>query len=123
MILVDSTVWIGHLRTSDLELQTLLEAQKVSSHPFVIGELAMGDLKDRDDVIQDLDDLPKTLIATDDEVQGFIKQYSLFGLGIGYIDAHLLAAVQLAPDALLWTRDKHLRAAAERLHLAARTIH
>lgn len=123
MILVDSGIWIDHIRSNDSDFQRLLDAEKVFSHPFVIGELAMGNLRDRENVLQDLYDLPETVIATDSEVIGFVKRHSLFGLGIGYIDAHLLTAVQLTPDALLWTRDKRLRAAAERLHLAAITIH
>lgn len=108
MILVDTSVWTDHLRRGDDGLRKLLEPGLVLSHPFVIGELAMGSLKQRAAVSGALQDLPKATIAQEDEVLHFTSARGLFGLGIGYIDAHLLAAVQLTPDALLWTRDQRL---------------
>ncbi len=119
MILVDTSVWIDHLRQNDLSLATLLERRQILAHPFVIGELALGNLKQRDVILSSLWGLPGALVATDEEVHGFIDQHALFGLGIGYIDAHLLAAASLTLGAQLWTRDKRLRAAAARVGVEA----
>ncbi len=92
------------------------------SHPFVIGELAMGSLKQRDVLLSALQDLPKALVAREDEVLRFLTDRSLFGLGIGYVDAHLLTAVKLMPGSLLWTRDKRLLKVAEGLSLADKSF-
>ena len=119
MILVDTSVWVDHLRKSEAGLRNLLLSGRVVSHPFVIGELAMGSFTRRDLLIKELGDLPKSRVADDDEVLHFVSRESLFGLGIGYIDAHLLAAVRLAPGTLLWTRDKRLKEIASRFNLAA----
>lgn len=123
MILVDTSIWIDHLRASDERLTQLLEAGQVLVHPFVIGELALGNLRNRDSVLGALQDLPQAGVATEPEVLRFIGNTGLFGLGMGYIDAHLLAAVRLTPGALLWTRDKRLAAASVQLGLAANTTH
>ncbi|MDN4573985.1 VapC toxin family PIN domain ribonuclease [Pandoraea cepalis] len=123
MILVDTSVWIDHLRAGDATLVRLLETGRVLAHPYVIGELALGSLKNRDVVISTLRDLPRVAVATDDEVLRFIGEQALFGLGIGYVDAHLLAATRLTPGAAIWTRDKRLAATAERLSLAAKILH
>ena len=119
MILVDTSVWVDHLRKSDVGLRNLLLRGRVLSHPLVIGELAMGSFTRRDLLIKELGDLPKAAVADDDEVLHFVSRESLFGLGIGYIDAHLLAAVRLLPGTLLWTRDKRLKEIAVRFNLAA----
>lgn len=119
MILVDTSIWIDHLRKTDTQLQSLLMAGQVLAHPFVIGELALGNLKDGNTVLEDLQNLPAALLASDGEVLRFIVQHTLHGLGIGYIDVHLLAAVKLTPDTMLWTRDRRLKDAATRLQLAA----
>src|SRR5579859_845490 len=119
MILVDTSAWIDHLRVGDAALRKLLERGLVLTHPCVIGELAMGNLKQREVVVNALQDLPRAVVALEDEVLRFIVDRGLSGLGIGYSDAHLLAAVQLTPDALLWTRDKRLGEIAARLSLAA----
>jgi predicted nucleic acid-binding protein len=118
MILVDTSVWIDHLRKGDAALKRLLDKGQVLSHPFVIGELAMGSLKQRAVVLSALQDLPKTTVAHEDEVLLFTSGRALFGLGIGYIDAHLLAAAQMTSGALLWTRDKRLFEIAVKLALA-----
>ena len=123
MILVDTSIWIDHLRASDERLTQLLAAGQVLVHPFVIGELALGNLRNRDTVLGALQDMPQATVATEPEVLRFIGTKSLFGLGIGYIDAHLLAAVLLTPGALLWTRDKRLLAASVQLSVAANTTH
>ena len=119
MILVDSSVWIDHLRAGDADLQGLLNRSRVLTHPFVIGELALGNLRQRDVVIGLLEDLPRALVATDAETRHFIDRHALFGMGIGCVDAHLLAAARLTPDTSIWTRDKRLRAVAFNLSLAA----
>ncbi|AOR71060.1 ribonuclease [Burkholderia stabilis] len=123
MILVDTSVWIDHLRAGDATLATLLEAERVLIHPFVVGELALGSLRDREMVLDALRDLPAAAPATDDEVQRMIDIVPLHGLGIGYVDAHLLASVRLTSGSKLWTRDRRLLAAAERLQLAAHPAH
>jgi predicted nucleic acid-binding protein len=118
VILVDTSVWVGHLRASLRALAALLDAGMVLAHPFVIGELALGDLRQRDIVLKALSDLSTASVATDTEVLHFIDQHALFGRGIGYVDAHLLAAVQLTPGARLWTNDRRLHAVAVQLELA-----
>jgi predicted nucleic acid-binding protein len=123
VILVDSSVWIDHLRRADEILTDLLDREQVLMHPFVLGELALGHLRQRDVVLEALQDLHQATMARDEEVMHVIERQRLFGLGLGYVDAHLLAAVQLTPQASLWTRDKRLLAAAERLSLAARLTH
>lgn len=123
MILVDTSLWIDHLRQGDAELVRLLNAGQVLAHPFVTGELALGNLQNREAVIGLLQELPQACVATDEEVMRFIICETLFGIGIGYIDVHLLAAVRLSPVARLWTRDKRLLAASTRLGLSAALVH
>lgn len=119
MILVDTSVWVDHLRASDKTLANILDAGKVLTHPFVVGEIALGRLPRRDAVLSALSGLPQIAPAADREVLRFIGQHALFGVGIGYIDAHLLASVRLLPGASLWTRDRRLHSAADRLGLAS----
>ena len=90
---------------------------------FVIGELALGNLQNRGAILDALQDLPQTPVATDSEVLGFIQENFLYGRGIGYIDAHLLAAVRLSPGAMLWTRDNRLLAAGKKLGLVENPLH
>jgi len=118
MILVDTSIWIDHLRQRDERLSGLLEQGQVLAHPFVIGELALGNLQNRDTILGALQELPQAPVAKDAEVLGFITGNALYGMGIGYIDAHLLATTRLAPGAMLWTRDKRLLAAGIKLGLA-----
>ena len=119
MILVNTSVWIDHLRKTEMGMRRLLNVGQVLSHPLVIGELAMGSFKRRDLLLSELDDLPKAKVAEQDEVLHFVSRHTLFGLGVGYIDAHLLAAARLMPGTLLWTRDKRLLEIASKLRLAA----
>lgn len=121
MILVDSSVWVDHLRTSEPALAELLNSAQVLIHPFVVGELACGNLRNRNAVLSLLQDLPTAPAATDEEVLFFIERHGLMGKGIGYIDAHLLAAVSLTGTGRLWTRDKRLRAVAAPMELAFET--
>jgi len=123
MILVDTSIWIDHLRLRDERLSKLLNQGQVLAHPFVIGELALGSLQNRATILGALQDLPQAPVATESEVLSFIEQNSLYGVGIGYIDAHLLAAVRLSPGATLWTRDKRLLAAGTCLGLVENVVH
>ena len=118
MILADTSVWVDHLRAGDKALAALLDAGMVLAHPFVIGELALGDLRQREIVLKALADLPHASVATDAEVLHFIARHALSGRGIGYIDAHLLAAVKLTGGGELWTNDKRLHGVAVQLGLA-----
>lgn len=119
MILVDTSVWIDHFRIGDRALSNLLMEQQVLGHAFVVGELALGSIGQRDAILGNLRDLPQALVAGDEEVQLLIERRALFGLGIGYIDAHLLTATLLTIGARLWTRDKRLREVAIRLGVGA----
>ena len=118
MILVDTSVWVDHLQKGVPALADALEREVVMTHPFVIGELACGNLRNRGEVLGLLAALPSALLANDEETLLFIEQRKLMGKGISYVDAHLLASVTLTEDALLWTRDKRLIAAAADLRLA-----
>jgi len=107
VILVDTSVWVDHLRKSEEELQGLLNEGLVLCHSFVIGELACGNLKNRDEILSLLDALPKATAATHEEVMHLVSERKLFGKGLGWVDVHLLAAALLS-DSQLWTRDKTL---------------
>jgi predicted nucleic acid-binding protein len=117
MILADTSVWIDHFRDNDERLAAYLAAEKVAIHPFIIGELAMGNFSSRTQRLADLREIEPIDVATEDEVMLMIERFRLYGLGIGYIDAHLITATQLTPDTVLWTRDKRLHAACVRLGL------
>ncbi len=123
MILVDTSVWINHLRNNDPHLVRLLTENSVLGHPFVRGELALGNLRQRETILAALDNLPQAPIAFTDEVNVFIEKHALYGLGIGLIDAHLLASTRLSGNTRLWTQDERLLAAALRLNLAAPVHH
>ena len=109
MVLVDTSIWIDHLRKSEPSLVELLEQNQVLMHPLVRGELACFNLKHRDSILSMLRDLPTATLASDEEVLLFIDRHSLMGRGIGYVDAHLLAATALSAPARLWTRDRALQ--------------
>ena len=117
MILVDTSVWVDHLRRGDAQLVDLLESNTVIMHPFVVGEIACGSLADRALTLDLLLNLPAALVAEPDEVLVYLDQHSLHGRGIGYIDVHLLASAAIS-GAKLWTRDKRLRLAARELGCA-----
>ncbi|MGA3327114.1 MAG: PIN domain-containing protein [Terriglobia bacterium] len=111
MILVDTSAWISHFRIGGSKLGDLLSQALVMVHPFVLGELACGNLKHRARILSDLDALPSALSATHEEVVSLVEARKLWGLGIGWIDAHLLAS-SLLSNCQLWTLDGRLARAA-----------
>jgi len=113
VILADTSIWIDHLRSRSPALTALLQDQAVCTHDFVIGELACGNLGNRAEVLGLLQSLPRLSAATEDETLFFIEQQYLMGRGIGYIDAHLLAAAVIR-GVQIWTKDKRLMVIAER---------
>ena len=120
MILADSSVWIDHLHKRDETLAGLLQRERVLVHPFVIGEVALGHVRNRALVVHNLQEQPQATIASDDEVLQLIGHGKLAGTGIGYIDAHLLASVRITLGSSLWTRDKRLNEVAQRLGISAK---
>jgi predicted nucleic acid-binding protein len=115
LILADTSIWIDHFRSGDTEMGRLLNQEQIATHPFVIAELALGSLRGRTKTLELLDLLPQVRIAGLSEVRLMIEARRLYTLGIGLTDAHLIASVFINPPALLWTRDKKLRRAAEGL--------
>jgi len=107
MVLVDTSVWVSHLRHGNEDLQELLHDGEVVCHPFIVGELACGNLKNRQEILTYLQSLPMTILAEDEEVLKFIENNQLMGKGLGYIDVHLVASAVLT-NVLLWTLDKTL---------------
>ena len=123
MILVDTSVWVEHLRSTSAILSALLDNGRILGHPFVLGELALGNLRQRDDILRGLRRLPQATSASHLEVLRFIDREALYGRGIGYVDAHLLAAARLTAGSKLWTRDRRLQAVAGQWGLAAALSH
>ncbi|NVD68989.1 type II toxin-antitoxin system VapC family toxin [Duganella sp. BJB1802] len=119
MILADTSVWINHFRRSDQQLMLLLKRNQLLVHPFVIGELAMGNLADRNRFLKTLRDLPQSIVISNDEVILFVGLHALYGTGLSLIDAHLLAVAGSLPGIKLWTCDRRLRAASTRLGVCA----
>jgi predicted nucleic acid-binding protein len=117
MILVDTSVWADHIRRKNEAMADLMNDGQVLIHPFVIGELALGNLENREIYLSSLNVLPTSIVATDEEVMSMIESKALFGSGIGYIHVHLLASASLS-RAKFWTNDKRLHSAAIRLGLA-----
>lgn len=118
MILVDTSVWIDHLRHGNERLRSLLEEASVLCHPFVLGELACGNLKNRTEILGLLASLPEARIADQHEVLHVIDRYRLPGRRVGWVDAHLLAAA-LLNRSRLWTLDESLAKAARVLKIDA----
>jgi predicted nucleic acid-binding protein len=119
LILADTSVWIDHFRIGDATLQDLLHRQLILMHPFVVAELALGNLPQRSATLKLLEQLPGAPTARLSEVRHLIESRSLFGRGIGLMDAHLLASVLIQPPARLWTRDKRLDLLADHLSISA----
>lgn len=111
MVLVDTSVWIGHFRGQEIRLSSLLSDGLVLMHPFVLGELACGNLPQRARVLQDLKALPSATAARDSEALRVVEELKLWGKGIGWVDAHLIASALLS-NCGLWTLDERLRKAA-----------
>jgi predicted nucleic acid-binding protein len=118
VILVDTSIWIDHLRAGHSTLVRLLERDLVLTHPWVIGELALGHISHRREVLGLLTNLPQATVATTDEILTLVEGHQLYGLGIGYVDAQILASTHLTRDAQLWTNDKRLAAVAARVGCA-----
>ena len=117
MILVDTSVWIEHLRVGSDRLKTLLFDEQVLCHPFVVGELACGTLQKRSEILSMLKALPEAHLLEHEEVMSFLEARRLYGHGIGWVDAHLLASTLLT-GCTLWTLDKPLRRAAAALNVS-----
>ena len=117
MVLVDTSIWISHLRGGDPRLQSLLEDAQVMSHDFVIGEIACGELRNRNEILAFLEALPCASTVSQAEFIHFIEKKSLSGRGIGFVDVHLLASAQLMGISL-WTLDHQLANVARDLKLA-----
>jgi predicted nucleic acid-binding protein len=118
LILVDTSVWVDHLRRGEPRLVELLERSAVLIHPFVVGEIACGSLANRAAVLELLRDLPAAVVADADEILHFIGRHALHGKGIGYVDVHLLASAALTGAVKVWTRDARLHGAAVMLGCA-----
>ena len=116
MVLVDTSVWISHLRDGNADLATLLNDGRVLCHPLIVGELACGNLKDREVILSSLQLLTMVIEADHKEVLAFIEKNRLMGKGLGYVDLHLIASAILT-GVSFWTLDKKLAQAAERLHV------
>ena len=119
MILVDTSIWIDHLHRTEPDLVAVLEEAEVCLHPMIIGELALGSLRDRSAILSMLADLPAVPVATHAEVLQLVESNALYGIGLSLVDAHLLAALRLTEATKLWTRDRRLHSAARRLGVAA----
>jgi len=117
MVLVDTSIWIIHLRQGERQLEKLLMDAEVMCHPFILGELACGNLKNRSEIVSLLQALPMTPTIEFDEFLFFVERNQLMGKGVGFVDVHLLASAQLA-GVKLWTADKRLKSAADQLKLA-----
>lgn len=118
MILVDTSIWVEHFRVGHPVLRRLLERGVVLGHPWVTGELALGHLAHRQEVLGLLGALPPATVVTDSEILAFIVRNDLGGTGIGYVDVHLLAATRLTPHTTLWTADRRLAVGAAQLGVA-----
>ncbi|MEC4676143.1 MAG: VapC toxin family PIN domain ribonuclease, partial [Nitrospirota bacterium] len=110
------SIWISHFRENNTHLKKLLLDESVACHPFIIGELACGNIKNRKEIIFLLQALPQALVAEHDEILAFIEHKKLMGNGIGFVDVHLLAS-SLLTDLPLWSTDKKLRSAASKLNI------
>ena len=117
MVLVDTSVWVAHLRDGTIGLEELLEEGDVVCHPFIVGELACGNLKNRSEVLSLLQALPVAVHAEHEEVIQFIENHRLMRKGLGYIDVHLLASANLM-EVQLWTLDKRLKKVSSKMALA-----
>lgn len=116
MVLVDTSVWVSYLRHSNATLQKLLEKDRVASHPFIIGELACGNIGNRTEILSLMQSLPMLDVVQHEELLFFIDQNKIMGAGLGFVDVHLMAAAALA-EVPLWTQDKKLKQACSQLSI------
>ncbi len=114
MVLVDTSVWVAHLRDGSAGLETLLNDGRVVCHPFIVGELACGNLRNRSEILSLLQALPMAAHVEHEEAMEFLENYSLMGKGLGDIDIHLIASALLT-KARLWTLDKKLHEVSSKL--------
>ncbi len=123
MILVDTSVWVDHLRYPEANLKTLLDENNVLMHPMVIGELACGNMRNREGKLKNWRSLPRIYEASHEQVISLIEIKNLMGRGLGFVDMHLLCSVLHYPGSLLWTRDQRLNRIAGEFNIAFETIH
>jgi predicted nucleic acid-binding protein len=116
MILVDTSIWIDHFNKADKELANLLQSGRVCIHPFIIGELACGNISNRTEILNLLNALPRLEPVFENEIYTLIENKKLYGIGLGFIDVHLLASA-LIDNVKLWTRDKTLKQSAIKLNI------
>jgi predicted nucleic acid-binding protein len=119
MILADTSVWVDHFRKRDAALSRELQRSNISIHPFIVTELVLGNLPDRQNAMSSLDRLPMVKVAQVHEVRRLIETHSLFQRGIGFVDAHLIASTLITPHTVLWSRDRRLQDVAGTLGLTA----
>ena len=118
MIIADTSVWVAHFRRTEDRLVSMLDQSRILMHPFILGELALGGVPDRKSTLSDMARLPRCAVASDSEVLTLIESERLYGQGVGYIDASLLAAARLTSGASLWTLDARLSDVARSLAVA-----
>ena len=123
IVLADTSVWTDHIRNGDAQMQVLADGERLLMHPYVIAELRMGNLKRRKTFLSGLHEMDMAVRASDEEVAALVENHRLFGSGIGWIDVHLLTSVLLMDEVRLWTRDRRLNAAAQRLGVAFQPHH
>lgn len=119
MILVDTSVWVDHLRSGDYTLSQVLEQGAACVHPMIIGELACGHLQNRSQLLELLSNLTQCICASHEETLRFLDTHKLMGKGIGWVDMHLLASTFLTPRCSFWTRDRRLFSVAQTLGIAS----
>jgi predicted nucleic acid-binding protein len=119
LILADTSIWVDHLHRGDARMADLLDDEQILMHPLVLGEIALGNLRNRAEIMDRLGQMPSAARADDEEVVTLIERHKLFGTGIGLVDAHLLASTLVTRETRLWTRDRRLREVAEKLGIAA----
>lgn len=117
-VVADTSIWIDHFRFADPRIVALIDSDALVMHPFVVGELACGQLPRRSVTIRELQDLEPLAARADEEVLAFLDQHGLYGKGLGWIDVHLLCAAASTPGTALWTRDCRMLDAAESLGIA-----
>lgn len=118
LVIADSSIWMDHINQGDTELANLMKQRRVRLHPMIIAEIALGSIKQRAAMLEELNAFPQVDSSSHSEVMAMIEWMKLFGTGVGYVDAHLLAATRQLRAGALWTRDKQLKGQAERLGVA-----